>query len=154
MTPSQHFKSPKSFNEAWNHPKKDSHKKWQESICTVFADMSKQQVWWMTHKSLMPSNCKCIKSKCVFKIKHNGVYQVHLVLFWYRQVPGVDFTENYSLVINDITFCIILLMVLHFSYSAKKVDIETLFLWRPQKRNVYGVSSRHIQSKKRLLCHF
>ena len=54
-------------------------------------------------QSLMSSNSKCIKNKWIFKIKHNGVYQVHLVAHGYSQVPGVDFSENYSPVVNDPT---------------------------------------------------
>ena len=82
--------------------------------------MNKQQVWHKMHKSLMPPNCKCIKNKWVFKIKHNGVYRVQLVACTYSQVPGINFSENYSLVINNITYCILLLMVIHFEYFAKK----------------------------------
>ena len=56
---------PQTFNEAWNHPNIDSHKKWQEAICKEFADMNKQQVWCMNHKSLVPPNCRCITNKCL-----------------------------------------------------------------------------------------
>ena len=79
------------------------------------------------HKSLMPPNCRCIKNKCVFKIKHNGVNRVHLVACGYSQVPNVNFSKNYSPVVKNLTFCILLLMVLHFGYSAKIVDGETAF---------------------------
>ena len=52
-------------------------------------------------------------------------------------MPGIDFSESYSLVVNDITFCILLLMVIHFGYSAKIVNIETAFLFRDLKEEVY-----------------
>ena len=70
---------PKTFNKAWDHPDANSWAKWQEVICKEFANMNKQQVWHMTSKSLMPSNCRCRKNKWFFKIKHNGVYWMHLV---------------------------------------------------------------------------
>ena len=94
--------------------------------------MNKQQVWQKTMKSLMPPNQRCIKNKWVFKIKQNGVYQACLVACGYSQVPGVDFLENYSPVVNDVTFCILLLMVLHFGYSAEIVDIKTALLYGDQ----------------------
>ena len=44
----------KTFNGAWDHPNKNSGKKWQEAIHKEVADMNKQQVWHMTCKSVMP----------------------------------------------------------------------------------------------------
>ena len=127
---------PKTFVKAWNHPNANSHAKWREVIKKEFADMIKQQVWHKTSKSLMPPNQRCVKNKWVFKIKCNSVYQVCLSCM-YSQVPGIDFCENYSPVVNDITFCILLLMVLHFGYLAKIVDMETAFLYRDLKEEIY-----------------
>ena len=114
-----------SFNEAWNHPDITCWEKWGEAIHKVFANMNKQQVWQKTTKSLMPANRQCVKNKWVFKIKRNGMYQACLVPCGYSQVPGVDFSKNYSPAVNDVTFCIMLLMVLHFGYSAKIVNVRT-----------------------------
>ena len=105
---------PTSFNEAWNHADVTCREKWREAIRKEFTDMNKQQVWQKTTKSLMPANRRCVKNKWVFKIKRNGMYWARLVACGYSQVPGIDFSENYSLVVNDVTFCIMLLMVLHF----------------------------------------
>ena len=91
--------------------------------------MNKQQVWRKTTKSIMTANRHCVKNKCVFKIKQNGMYQARLVACGYSQVLGIDFSENYSPVVNDVTFCIMLLMVLHFGYLAKIVDVKTAFLY-------------------------
>ena len=77
-----------------------------------------------------------MKNKWVLKIKHNGVYQVCLVACGYSQVPGIDFSENYSPVVNDIMFCILLLMVLHFGYLAKIVNIETAILYGDLKEEI------------------
>ena len=85
----------------------------------------------------MPPNRQCVKNKWVFKIKCNGVYRVHLIACRYSQVLGIDFSENYSPVVNNITFCILLLMVLHFGYSAKIVDIKTAFLFGDLKEEIY-----------------
>ena len=35
---------PQTFNEAWNHPNKESWRKWQEAIHKDFNNMNKQQV--------------------------------------------------------------------------------------------------------------
>ena len=36
--------------------------------------------------------------------------------------------ENYLLVTNDIMFTILLLIMIHFEYAAKVVDVNTIFL--------------------------
>ena len=99
--------------------------------------MNKQQVWQKTSKNFMPPNQRCAKNKWAFKIKHNGAYQVHLIACGYSQVPGIDFSENYSLVVNDVTFHVPLLMVQHFGYSAKIVNVETVFLYGDHDEEIY-----------------
>ena len=47
----------------------------------------------------------------------------------YSQVPGVDFPKSNSLAVNKITFHILLLMVIHFGFSAKIIDVKTAFLY-------------------------
>ena len=83
--------------------------------------MKKQQVCCMTRKSLKPPNCRCMKDKWVFKIKCNSVYQVHLITCGYSKVPSIDVLENYSPVVNSVTFLVPLLKVIHFGYLAKLV---------------------------------
>ena len=95
----------------------------------------------------MPPNQK---NKWVIKIKCNGVYQACLIAWGYSQVPGINFSENYSPVVNDVIFRIIMLMLLHFGYSAKIVDVETAFLYG----DLYGVPPRNGQCKKGQLHHF
>ena len=78
---------------------------------------------------------RCLKVLCpqwqvhqnewVFKIKCNCLYGVHLVACKYSQVPGIDFSENYSLVIINITFCILLLIMFTLDTWPKKST------WRP-----------------------
>ena len=65
------------------------------------------------------------------------MYQVHLVACGYSQVLNINFSENYSLVVNDITFHILLLMVLHFGYLTKIVNIETAFLHGDLDKEIY-----------------
>ena len=76
----------------------------------------------------------CDKNKCVFKIKHNGVYWARLVAGRYSQGTNIDFSEKYSLVVNNTTFSILLLMVLHFGYLVKIVDVETTFSMGTSKK--------------------
>ena len=93
----------------------------------------------------MPPNQRCVKNKWVFKIKHNGVYQACLVACGYIWVCCVSFSENFSPVVDNITFSILLLMVILFGFLAKKVDIETAYLYgdlekESHKENPQGMS--------------
>ena len=88
-------------------------------------------------KILMPPNHRCIKNDWVFKIKHNGVYLVHLVACGYSQVPSVDFSGKYSPIVNYITFCILLLMVFHFGYLSKTVDVGNAFVYGNLGEEIY-----------------
>ena len=88
------LEEPQMFNEAWNHPNEESHRKWQEATCKEFTDMIKQQVWQTTLKSLMLPSHRCIKNKWVVKVERNCVYWVHLVACGYNKVPDIDFSKN------------------------------------------------------------
>ena len=47
---------------------------------------------------------RLVGCRWVFKVKRNGVYCARLVAKGFSQFPGVDFTDNYSPVVNDVTF--------------------------------------------------
>ena len=53
-------------------------------------------------QTLMPPNCRYVKKKWVFNIECSHAYSAHMVEYGYSQVPRVDFSENYSLVVNEI----------------------------------------------------
>jgi hypothetical protein len=86
--------------------------------------MKEKEVYEKICKSELPNGRTCIKNKWVFKIKCNGIFRA-LVACGYSQVPGV---ESFAPVINDVTFCILLIMMLTWNLTGKIVDIETAFL--------------------------
>ncbi len=74
-------------------------------------------------RSEMPTNRQGVKSKWVFKIKHDGRFRARLVACGYSQIWGVDYTGNYPPVVNDVTFFMIILAMIHFDLEGKIVDI-------------------------------
>ena len=70
-----------------------------------------------------------MKCKWVFKIKCNGTFRARLVACGYSQIPGVDYSGNYSPVVNDVTFRMLLLVWICLMLVAKVVDVETAFLY-------------------------
>jgi Reverse transcriptase (RNA-dependent DNA polymerase) len=85
----------------------------------------------------MPRGRRCVRRKWVFDIKRNGVFFTHLLACGYYQIPGVDFTEAYSPVINDVTFCTLLLIHLIFGLCAWILDAQVAFLYGDLDKLVY-----------------
>ena len=54
----------------------------------------------------------CVIHKWVFEIKQNGVFRARLVACGYSQIPGQDFGDIYSPVVNDVTVCLLIVMPL------------------------------------------
>ena len=56
-----------------------------------------------------PNNRAFVKYKWISEIKRNRVFCARLVACNYSQVPGVDFNKSFALVINNVSFWILLI---------------------------------------------
>ena len=65
------------------------------------------------------------------------MYRACLVVKGSSQIPGVDFTENFSLVVNDITFHVALARMLIENLDAVVIDVETAFLYGKMEEEIY-----------------
>jgi Reverse transcriptase (RNA-dependent DNA polymerase) len=99
--------------------------------------MLRMAVWKKVKRSVIPKGRRCIKCKWVFDIKRNGVFRARLVACGYSQIPGVDFLDSYSPVINDPTFRLILLLQLIFGLRSCLLDIEVAFLHGELDEEIY-----------------
>ena len=52
-------------------------------------------------------------------------------------MPGVDFTESYAPVINDVSWCILIVAMMLWKLDAAIVDVETAFLYGDLDDEVY-----------------
>ena len=93
-----------TFPQAWNHPKKSQKCEWRKAIKAKISNMEKNKVWNLINNSELPKGRKVIENKWFFKTKGNGTYQARLVALGYNQIPVIDFSENFSPVVNDTTF--------------------------------------------------
>ncbi len=75
-------------------------------------------IWRKVKHSIIPKGHWCIKSKWVFKIKRDGIFRARLVACGYSQIPGVDFTENYAPVMNDVMWRILLVAMIVWGLDA------------------------------------
>jgi hypothetical protein len=78
-----------------------------------------------------------IGCKWVFKIKRDGRFRARLVALGYSQIPGVDFTDNFSPVVNDTTLRIVITRMLVESMRGKVIDVETAFLYGELEHEIY-----------------
>ena len=85
----------------------------------------------------MEEGPRCVKYKWVFEVKRNGVFRARLVACGYSQIPGMDFAEVYSPVANDITFRIIIVVMMMMELKALIFDIETAFLLGDLDKTIY-----------------
>ena len=78
-----------------------------------------------------------IGSKWVFKEKRDGQFQARLVCLGYNQIHGVDFSDNYASVGNDVTFRVVKVLQLMFGSRAVLLDVETAFLYGKLEEEIY-----------------
>ena len=131
------FKSPRTYEEAWNHPCPFQRKLWREAITKELKKMKDHNVWKKVLRSTMAQDRRCVKCRWLFEIKRNGVFRARLVACGYSQVPGQDFNEVYSPVVNDITVRIILILKMILKLMSLIVDIETAFLHGDLKEEIF-----------------
>ena len=112
----------------WWNSDKNTREKWHDAIRLEFNKMIKMGVWREVNKEERNANKILVGSKWVFKIKRNGVYRTRLVAKGFSQIPGEDFTENFSPVINDVTFRIVLTRMILEGLDAKVIVINNAFL--------------------------
>ena len=55
----------------------------------------------------------------------------------YNQIPGVDFSDNYAPVGNDVTFQVVMVLQLMLGLHALLLDVETAFLYGKLEEEIY-----------------
>jgi Reverse transcriptase (RNA-dependent DNA polymerase) len=91
--------------------------------------MHSKGVWTVIPKSEIPLNRKVIGNRWVFVQKDDGRFRARTVAKGFSQIPGKDFQENHSPVVNDTTFHCILALKILLKLEAGQFDIETAFLY-------------------------
>ena len=131
------YDNPKSFDEAWNHPDAFQREKWREAIKKEFDKMEHNGVWKKVKRNEIPEGRRCVKYKWVFEIKRSGVFRARLVACGYSQVPGVDFNEVFSPVCNDVTFRMVIVLMIIWRLEALIFDVTTAFLTGDLEEEIY-----------------
>jgi hypothetical protein len=111
--------------------------KWKNTINKELKEMEKRGVWEIIDEKSIPINRQYIKNKWILKVKRNGIFRARLVAYGYSQVPGIDFSESFAPVLNDVSFRIMLIAKLVWDMTSTVVDIETAFLHGDLDEEIY-----------------
>ena len=65
------------------------------------------------------------------------MFRARLVALGYNQVPGIDFTDNFSPVVSDTTIKILIVIMLKKNWDSMMMDIETAFLEGKLTEKIY-----------------
>ena len=103
---------PQTFQQAWWHPDLKAREKWHDGINLEFNKMISMGVWRKVGSTSIPCGRRLVGCHWVFKTKRNGVYHAILAAKGFSQIPGLDFTNNFSPVVNDVTFSVVLTQML------------------------------------------
>ena len=128
---------PLTFQSAWNHENEKERILWREAIRKELSDMENREVWTAVDQADIPNNRKPVGCKWVFEIKRDGRHRARLVAQGFTQIPGVDFTDCFAPVVNDVTFRMIIVMVLVRNMEVRMIDVETAFLHGDLEEEVY-----------------
>jgi hypothetical protein len=131
IDPSQYkdkFDIPQSFEEAWNHPDPFQRRMWREAINKEFRKMDERKVWRKIKRTEMEKGRRCVKHKWVLDIKRSGIFRARLVACGYSQIPGVDYNQVFAAVAHDVSFRILIILMIVYGYCAMIFDVETAFL--------------------------
>ena len=99
--------------------------------------MLEMGVWRHVKRKDCPNDYGLVGCRWVFEVKRNGVYHARLVAKGFSQVPGMDFTDNYSPVVNDVTFRVVVARMLLENVKGEGVDIDNAFLNGDLEHEIY-----------------
>jgi Reverse transcriptase (RNA-dependent DNA polymerase) len=127
---------PTTYEEAYYHQNPWCRARWREAIQLELNKMYALKVWHTVQKSDVPKDRRCIKNKWVFDVKRTGRFRARLVACGYSQIPGVDFQDFYSPVVNDAVFRIVVILQILWGLTAVIIDVETAFLHGELKESI------------------
>ena len=102
---------------------------WWNAMKIEFKNMEEKQVWDIIEKKDVPTGMKIIGNIWVYAMKDDGRFRARTVAKGFSHIAGKDFHENFTPVVNDATFHLILVLKALMNSEAVQFDIETAFLY-------------------------
>ena len=114
------------------------------AIRKEFADMKSRQVWRKVKKTMIPKQRRLIGCKWVFKKKKDGRFRARLCALGYSQIPGEDFMDTASPVVDDVKVRMIITLMIINGWENEVLDVTTAFLYGDMDEEVYMKSPEGI----------
>ena len=70
-----------------------------------------------------------------------------MVAYGYSQIPGVDFGDHFAPVVNNVSYCTMIAIMMMCGLKAKIIDIETAFLHGDLDKEIYMEAPERIGAK-------
>ena len=130
------IKTPDSYSEAMRSEQKEN---WISAINTELQALSRRQVFV---NATLPQGRKAIATKWVFKVKGltNGEvdkFKARLTVKGFMQVPGLDYQETYSPVVNIVSLRCLFSIAAAQNLELYHVDVTSAFLYGELDEEIY-----------------
>jgi hypothetical protein len=127
---------PRTFKEAMSTPDAPS---WKEAIKSEIDSIMQNHTWELVD---LPSGCKALGSKWVFKrkLKPDGSvekYKARLVVQGFRQIEGLDFFDTYSPVTRITSIRMLIAIAALRNLEIHQMDVKTAFLNGDLEEEIY-----------------
>ncbi|KAJ0530675.1 putative RNA-directed DNA polymerase [Helianthus annuus] len=114
--------------------------KWQEAIKAELGSLEKRNVFGPVVRT--PIDVKPVGYKWVFAIKRNEKneivrYKARLVAQGFSQIPGVDYEETYSPVVDAITLRFLIGLAISEGLQMRLMDVVTAYLYGTLENDIY-----------------
>ena len=130
------YKEPKNYRAMLKRPP-DEKDEWLKGCKEELDNFENRGVWTRVKIKDIPKNRRLIGNKWVFKKKRDGRFRSRLVALGYTQIPGIDYTDNFSAVVHDVTLRLCLNIWICCGLDIDQMDVETAFLEGELKPDEY-----------------
>jgi transposase InsO family protein len=112
---------------------------WKSAAESEIQSLTNNETWELTE---LPSGCKPLGCKWIFKIKRGSDgqverYKARLVAKGYTQRPGEDYKENFSPVIRYSSICALFSFAVQHKMMIHQMDVVTAFLNSILEEDIY-----------------
>ncbi|KAL2243578.1 UNVERIFIED_CONTAM: Retrovirus-related Pol polyprotein from transposon RE2, partial [Sesamum indicum] len=133
VAPVSILQEPKSFQEATRH------QEWIDAMKAELTTLEDNQTWILTP---LPAGKKPIGCNWVYKTKLRADgyverYKARLVAKGFTQVPGVDYTDNFSPVAKPVTVQVFLSIAAAHNWPLQQMDVNNAFLHGYLEEDLY-----------------
>jgi Reverse transcriptase (RNA-dependent DNA polymerase) len=114
--------------------------KWKDALKAELDSLEKRNIFGLV--ILTPKNINLVYYKWVFAIKRNEKneivrYKARLVAHGFTQIPGVDYEETYSPVVDAMTLRFLISLIITENLQMRLMDVVTAYLYGSVDNDIY-----------------